>query len=246
MPYINNNGTKVYYEVEGEGEVAILINHGFGDTSITWKDQIAFLSQKYKVIIWDMRGHGRSDSPSDLAEYSEALTLSDMNCLLDACDVDKAVISGLSLGGYMSLSFNIINSERVQALMLFDTGPGFRNDQARDDWNKTSVTTSERLEASKLKPDSQHFSQQGLANAARGMLTQDDAKVMNSLAGITVPTLVLVGERDKAYINAANYMARKIPNAKKVVLEGAGHSSNIDKPDAFNQAVFAFLEDAGL
>ncbi|MBV1880665.1 MAG: alpha/beta hydrolase [Pseudomonadales bacterium] len=245
MPYFNNNGTQLYYEVKGEGEVAILITHGFGDTSLTWKHQIDFLSEKYKVIIWDLRGHGRSDSPSDIEEYSEALTLSDMNKLLDTCDVEKAVISGLSLGGYMSLAFNITNSERVQALMLFDTGPGFRNDKARDDWNQFSISKADRLEGGELKEGSEHFSQQGLANSARGMLTQDDAKVMNSLSTIAVPTLVLVGENDKPFFNACDHMAKKIPMAKKVVLEGAGHSANIDQPKAFNEAVLSFLRESG-
>lgn len=245
MAYISNNGVELYYEVEGDGEIAILITHGYGDTSITWRDQISVLSQKYKVIIWDLRGHGRSASPNDLSEYSEALTISDMNLLLDTCDVEKAVISGLSLGGYMSLVFNLTNPERVHALMLFDTGPGFRQDEARANWNKFSIAKADKLDSSTLKKDSEHTSQQGLANAARGMLTQEDAKVMDSLATIAVPTMVLVGEHDKPFFNAADHMAKKIPNAKKVILAGAGHSANIDQADAFNQEVLTFLEEAG-
>jgi len=73
------------------------------------------------------------------------------------------------------------------------------------------------------------------------MLTQADAQVIESLPGIKVPTLVVVGANDRPFLNAADYMAAKIPAATKVVVDGAGHASNIDQPDAFNNAVVDFL-----
>src|SRR3954462_9608853 len=96
-----------------------------------WGGQVAALAGRHQVIVWDMRGHGQSDSPDDPAAYSEAATVADMAAILDACGAERAVIGGLSLGGYMSLSFNLTHANRVPALMLFDTGPGFKKDEAR-------------------------------------------------------------------------------------------------------------------
>ncbi|HEY1447969.1 MAG TPA: alpha/beta hydrolase, partial [Caulobacteraceae bacterium] len=84
------------------------------------------------------------------------------------------------------------------------------------------------------------------ARAARGMLTQRDARVISSLPTVTAPSLVLVGADDTPFIAASDYMASKIPAAKKVVLANAGHAANIDQPEAFNAAVLGFLAEAGL
>jgi pimeloyl-ACP methyl ester carboxylesterase len=88
---------------------------------------------------------------------------------------------------------------------------------------------------------SQHRDASGLAGAARGMLTQQDDAVIRSLETIAVPSLVLVGSEDKHFLAATDYMERKIPGATKVVIEGAGHASNLHQPAAFNRAVEAFL-----
>ena len=94
----------------------MLLSHGYSATSAMWTGQVGPLSASHKLIIWDMRGHGNSDSPANPAEYSEALTTDDMAALLDAADAQTAVIGGLSLGGYMSLSFNVAFPHRVRAL----------------------------------------------------------------------------------------------------------------------------------
>jgi pimeloyl-ACP methyl ester carboxylesterase len=90
-----------------------------------------------------------------------------------------------------------------------------------------------------------HRNAKGIAHAARGMLTQRDAAVINSLGNIKVPSLVLVGEEDKGFLAATDYMASKIPRAKKVVIPKAGHAANIDNPVAFNQELMAFLGSIG-
>jgi pimeloyl-ACP methyl ester carboxylesterase len=87
-----------------------------------------------------------------------------------------------------------------------------------------------------------HQSASGLARAARGILVQHDARVMESLASISVPTLVVVGAQDTPFLGATDYMATKIPGATKVVLDDAGHAANVDQPEAFNQAVLTFLD----
>jgi pimeloyl-ACP methyl ester carboxylesterase len=87
-----------------------------------------------------------------------------------------------------------------------------------------------------------HRSAAGLARAARGMLAQFDSRVIESLESVTVPTLIIVGANDTPFLAGTDYMASKIPNAKKVVIPDAGHAANIDQPAAFNEAVLSFLE----
>ena len=151
----------------------------------------------------------------------------------------------------MSLAFYLAHPDRVRALLLFDTGPGFKNDEARAAWNKRAVETASTFETdglaslpsrSREMAMSTHRSAAGLARAARGMLTQRDARVIKSLPNIRVPVLIIVGSEDKAFLASADYMAAKIPNAYKVLIPQAGHASNLDQPETFNQSVVTFLE----
>src|SRR5579862_4810651 len=145
MPKIDRNGVKIHYEVHGSGPV-LLLTHGYSSTSAMWQGQIAALSKHHKLIVWDMRGHGQSDYPADPAAYSEALTVADMAALLDEVGASRAIVGGLSLGGYMSLAFYRAHPERVRALLIIDTGPGFKKDEARDTWNKRAHDTGDRYD----------------------------------------------------------------------------------------------------
>lgn len=208
---------------------ALILSHGFSATSAMWGPQVEALSRDHTLIVWDMRGHGQSASPDDPEAYSEALTVDDIASLLDAAGQQTAVVGGLSLGGYMSLAFHRAYPERVRGLMLFSTGPGYKNDQGRDAWNRRAEAMGRELE------------DDGLARAARGMLAQRDAAVIESLPKIAVPTLIVVGEHDEPFLQAGEYMARKIPGAAHVVVPAAGHTVNIDQADAFNAVVRRFL-----
>jgi pimeloyl-ACP methyl ester carboxylesterase len=254
MAKLDRDGVAIHYDIEGDGPV-LLLSHGYSATGAMWRGQVEALKDRFRVITWDMRGHGGSDYPDDPALYSEALTVGDMAALLDAAGAERAVLGGLSLGGYMSLAFNLTYSDRVRALLIIDTGPGFRNDAAREGWNKNALRTADRYETEGLARlqrgtaemrTSEHRDASGLVRAARGMLTQRDARVISSLPNIAVPTLVVVGADDAPFLAAADYMANKIPGAKKVVIPGAGHAANMDQPEAFNAAVRGFLLDEGL
>jgi pimeloyl-ACP methyl ester carboxylesterase len=249
MPSLDRSGVKIHYEVQGSGPV-ILLSHGYSATSRMWAGQVDALARDHKVVTWDMRGHGQSDYPDDQAAYTQSATVDDMAAILDAVGAKSAVVGGLSLGGYMSLAFTVKYPARVRALLIIDTGPGFKKDEAREGWNKTALETARAFEAdglARLKSRSAemasatHRSAVGLIRAARGMLTQHDASVINALPDIRVPSLVIVGSEDKPFLAATDYMAAKIPGAKKVVIANAGHAANIDQPAAFNAAVLSFL-----
>jgi pimeloyl-ACP methyl ester carboxylesterase len=248
VPELDRDGVAIHYEVHGQGPV-VLLSHGYSATCRMWDGQIEALRDRFQVVVWDMRGHGQSDYPADPAAYSEAATVEDMAAILRACGARRAVIGGLSLGGYMSLAFHRVHPEMTRALMIFDTGPGFRNADAREAWNERSRRRADDLDARGLPAlgasdevrMSRHRNASGLAGAARGMLTQSDDSVMRSLETVAVPSLVLVGSEDTHFLAATDYMARKIPGAMKVVIEGAGHAANLHRPAAFNRAVEAFL-----
>jgi len=250
MPKLNCDGVNIHYEIHGSG-APLLLTHGYSSTSQMWQGQIDALSKRHKLILWDMRGHGQSDYPADAAAYSEALTVADIAALLDAAGAGKAIIGGLSLGGYMSLAFYRAHPERVRALLIIDTGPGFKKDDAREVWNKRALDTGDRFDrdglaalasASRERSMVSHRDASGLARAARGMLTQRDARVIEFLPEIKVPSLVVVGADDTPFLAASDYMAAKIPGARKAVIPKAGHAVNIDQPQAFIEAVVPFLD----
>jgi len=248
MPNIDRRGVSIYYEDHGSGP-AVLLSHGYSATSRMWQGQVDALKDRYRVITWDMRGHGESDSPVDQGEYSEAKTVDDMAAILTHLAIESAVIGGLSLGGYMSMAFNVAHPKLVRALMLFDCGPGYKNPKARDGWNETAMKRAANFEAKGLAAlgssdevrVSTHKSADGLARAARGMLAQFDSRIIESLETISVPTLVLVGADDAPFLNASDYMSAKIPGAVRVTIPEAGHAANIHQPAAFNAAVESFL-----
>ncbi len=253
MPYIERNSVRIYYEDNGSGP-PILLSHGYGATSAMWGGQVEGFAGRYRLITWDMRGHGQSDSPADAALYSEAETVADMAAILDEAQVSRAVVGGLSLGGYMSLAFHRAHPERVHGLLLFDTGPGYRNPDGREAWNERAERRALSFEKNGLASAkkggeevkmSRHRSAQGLAHAARGILKQFDSSVIDSMPSIRVPTLVLIGERDTPFIAATDYMAAKIPGATKVVIPDAGHAANIHQPERFNETVATVLDPLG-
>ena len=251
MPTLDRNGVTIHYEVHGNGP-AVLLTHGYSATCRMWDGQIAAFKARYKVMVWDMRGHGQSAYPKETTAYSEALTVADIAAILDACGEQRAVIGGLSLGVAGVKGERHVAAERTRALMLFDTGPGFKKDDARQAWNARARTRADDLDARGLAAlgtsdevrQSRHRDATGLAGAARGMLAQRDDTVIRSLETIRVPTLVLVGANDTNFLAATDYMATKISGSMKVVIPDAGHAANLHQPSAFNRAMDTFL--AGL
>jgi pimeloyl-ACP methyl ester carboxylesterase len=250
MRFLDRDGVRIAFDVHGEGcaGLPLLLSHGYSSSSAMWAPNLAALASDRRVLTWDVRGHGESDSPEDPARYTEAASVEDMAAVLDACGVRRAAVGGLSLGGYLSLAFHAAHRDRVGALLLIDTGPGFRRAESREQWNRWAIERAEAFEAEGLDALSSssevrqgNHDPAGLARAARGILTQATSAVIDSLASIAVPTLVLVGAEDAPFLTAADYMAAKIPTATKVVLPGAGHASNLDRPEDFNREVRGFL-----
>jgi len=250
MPVLARPGGTISYEVTGSGRPPLLLTHGYGAAGAMFAQNLATASARNQVVTWDIRGHGGSESPADPDSYSADAALADMAALRAELDLDRVVLGGHSLGGYLSLDFALRHPEQVAGLVLIGTGPGFRNDAARDDWNRRAHRTAERLEErglAALGSSSELHGQRGdvggLARAARHTLTQRDSHVIDGLTTIQAPALVIVGADDTPFQAAADYMAAKLPHARKVVIAAAGHAPNVDQPEQFNAELRAFLDE---
>ena len=176
--------------------------------------------------------------------------VADMAAVLDAGGVDRAVIAGLSLGGFLSLLFYAAFPPKSQGADA--AGTQGRATRARRP-ARSGISTPRRTPVlwrrgvpmgSCRSPEisaARHATLAGLPHVARGMLTQHDARVIESLPGIAVPTLLMVGAEDRPFLDGMRYMARKIEGSQHVVVASAGHAVNIDQPLAVNRTLDEFL-----
>ena len=239
----------IHSEVTGAGP-AVLLTHGFAASSHMFAKTVPAIATDHTAIVWDMPGHGRSDAPDDPSAYSVRGFLDAMLGLIDAAGADRAVFLGHSLGGYLSLALALAHPDRVAGIVLVDTGPGYRNDAARDAWNEMAADYAANLQRRGLDgvpagaelSKGVHTSAVGLAITAHNVLTQHDAHVIDGLPTITAPTLVVVGELDEPFVKGSHYMASKIPDATLAVIDGAGHAPPVSHPDELNRVLRTFLE----
>jgi len=241
----------IAYTIHGRptGRTPVLLTHGFGASQAMWAPNLDALGVDRQVLTWDLPGHGTSVGSG---EFSHDGCIADMLGLLDVLGASRAVIGGMSLGGYLSLLFGARHPERVAALLFVDTGPGFRDVTAREAWNAWVDRLADDLEAdglAALRPGPELAAADhvagatGLAAAARAILRQRDGEAFESLGTIAVPTLIVVGADDDRFLAAADAMAHRIPGARKVTIESAGHAANMEQPAQFNRVVHEFLED---
>ncbi len=217
--------TNLNIEILGSGP-SLVLTHGVGSSLETWGAQVPVLSQHYTVIRWDLRGHGNSERPEDPDCYSRDLALNDLQSIVESHNNgEQTVLVGHSLGGYLSMALAITQPQLVKSLILIATGPGFRDPQARDKWNAGMEKMAESFD---------------LPSYVTGIAAQPDALVMDRLEEIKVPTLLIVGERDKRYHGGCAYLERKL-GATLVMIEGAGHMVHETHAQEVNQAIEAFL-----
>jgi pimeloyl-ACP methyl ester carboxylesterase len=233
-------------ETHGRGS-AMLMTHGFGATCRMWDEQIEEFTDRHRLILWDLPGHGESETPAH-ATTPDGL-VSDMLAMLDIAECGPTVLIGLGIGGTLGLRFWRAHPRRVRGLVLIGTMPGLRSPTARDIWNRQAdelAASMERdglgaLEGGAEVDPRLHTSPLALAAGARSLLTQQDDGALSWLAEIDIPVLILVGSEDKPNLTAAEFMARTIPDARKVVIPRANHAANMHKPAAVNAAIREFL-----
>jgi pimeloyl-ACP methyl ester carboxylesterase len=262
-----SDGARIYAEAHGAGP-PLLLSPGYCQTHENFRPQVEpFVAAGWRVVLWDYRGHGRSEVPEDPGAYSMGQVVDDIDRVLDwAAPGRRAVLGGLSFGGLASLHFALAHPQRVRALLLFASGPGFKKPEAQAGWEAQVGRIADRLERIGFEGFATgraagtaigHRPELPAAQAAGRAIEAQNPRgvarfgrrvagpvpgVVDELAEIGVPALVLVGARDNAYLRAAEVMAAKLPRATHVVVPEAGHVANIEQAEAFNRAVLGFLE----
>ena len=124
MPIARLNGIDINYEVHGDW-TPLVLTHGYSASLEMWRDQVAAFSAKYRLVIYDSRGHGKTTAPTGMEQYGLARDyVADKLALMDHLGIDQAYVGGLSMGGMIAQEFALQHPDRVKALLLFDTGPG--------------------------------------------------------------------------------------------------------------------------
>lgn len=194
---------------EGHGDPPIVFLHGMGGSAATWADCMALLRDHHRVVAIDLLGHGNSPVPDDPAEYTRDAALVDIDEVLAGLDA-PAVLVGHSLGGYLALAHAATRPGVARAIVVINTGPGFRDPDKREAWNERSRRNAHRF---------------GVPPQAANLNLQEDSVVMDRLAEIATPTLVLAGSADRPeYTTSGQYLERKMPSARLQVIEGGEHS----------------------
>ena len=254
------NDIQMGYTDTGIGKPVVLI-HGYPFNRSLWSEQIPALSNSYRVIVPDLRGFGETDASEGPATMNRMAQ--DVAELMDHLEIPRAVIGGLSMGGYVALAFYKQFPSRVRSLILADTrahadteeGKQTRAQQAEKALSEGMAGIADAMLPKLLKPDtvSKHpeivkfvrdmmlkMKPEGAAAALRGMAEREDQTQL--LSQISVPTLILVGAEDAITpVADSERMHRAIPGSRLVVLENAGHVSNIERTQQFNDALLEFL-----
>lgn len=255
------NGFFMEYQDQGSG-IPLLLIHGYPLNSTLWKPQIEGLIDTARIITPDLRGFGGSDPVEGV--YTMDLLARDCKELLDNLgEKQRIVVGGLSMGGYVTLAFQRLFPERVEAMILAATRPGPDSTEAKANRDRGVETALEqgtpaivdsmlpKMMSPKTyaeKPDLVRFSRnimetssvEGIIGALQGMKDRPDSTPL--LPHINKPVLILHGADDQLIpVKEAEAMQAAIPNAQLQILPDAGHLLNIEQPELFNKAIEQFL-----
>jgi pimeloyl-ACP methyl ester carboxylesterase len=256
----------LHVEAVGQGP-GVVLAHGFGGSARNWRPQVRSLRARFRVAVYDARGHARSEAPAEAEAYREAALVADLGRAAAATGDGQPVVGGLSMGAAVALRYALAHPGRVRGLVLasLPAGPGSGHGVASSARAFADALERDGLEgagerfvwgpASGLDAAGATLVRQGfrehephaLAHTLREFLaTLAPAEALAApLADIGLPVLVIAGERDTGSLAAARALAARLPHAELVVIAGAGHVVNLSAPAAFDAALLAFLARVG-
>ncbi len=252
----------IHHTVIGDGPPVVLLHGGTGSSESYWSSQVPVLGEHFRLILMDHRGFGESDYEG---EFSIPACAGDLAALLDELEVESASIVGLSLGGAIALQFALDRPERVRRLVLADSFSGVFTEHFRRFINFALIESiqqgghdlmfelnllfafSERYvgeHASEFEEQKAAWRAMDVERYVESLRAIRDWSVDDRLGEIEAPTLVLWGTEDievpRVY---SQRLVDGLPHAVLSLIDGAGHKSCADRPEAFNKAVLAFLKD---
>jgi pimeloyl-ACP methyl ester carboxylesterase len=262
--FLRHNGARIYYEAEGDGEPVLFIHAGVANLRM-WDDQAAALSDRYRVIRFDTRGYGRTES-----EHVEFSNRADAAAVLGEVGEDSAHVVGLSRGGQIALDFVLEQPDRARSLTVVAGGVGgFEADVATTvewdeveewweakDWQRLTDfevaywvdgpgQPADRVEPEIRAKVAEWISSNYRAEKEEGVPQVLDPPAATRLDDLRVPLLVIVGELDDDATKASmRHLAERVPGARVESFPTA-HMVNLEQPERFNEVLGAFLDGVG-
>jgi 3-oxoadipate enol-lactonase len=261
VPRLRIRDIELYYDMMGKGPPVLLI-HGLGSSARDWELQIPAFSQHYRVVAYDVRGHGQSDKPP--GPYSLPLYASDAAELMMALEIAPAHVVGISMGGMIAFQLAVSQPELVKSLVIVNSGPELVPRSVSErlqvvqrqlvvrllGMRKMGEILSQRMFP---KPEQEElrrvFVERWAENDPRAYLASVRAivgwSVADRLEEIRCPALIVAADQDYTPLAVKEACAARMPHAELVVIEDSRHGTTADQPEAFNAAVLAFLARQG-
>jgi pimeloyl-ACP methyl ester carboxylesterase len=260
MPHADIGGQRLHYEDTGSGDDVIVFSHGLLMDHSMFQPQIEALGDDWRCITWDERAHGATQSTDAPFDYWEMAD--DLLGLLDHLGIERAVLAGMSQGGFLSLRAALKQPDRVRALVLMDTQAGVEDaektqayNQLMEAWMAPDGPPQQALDTVSAIILGLDFADAPLWQERWVAMPKSDVRraydtligreddVAPRLSELTMPALVVHGEQDLAIDHSlAARLAAALPDGELVSVPGAGHAANLTHPDQVNAALLSFLE----
>ncbi|MDW3217297.1 MAG: alpha/beta fold hydrolase [Acidimicrobiales bacterium] len=211
----------------GSGPTVLFV-HGLDSDADVWTPAIDLLDDHTCVAV-DLPGHGGSPVSEDPADYEREALLEDLDRVLSTLDA-PVVLVGHSLGGYLGMAYALTRPGAIGAMVLVSTGPGFRDPEARESWNR------------RVRENAKDYD---IPEVAAAVAFHVDSMVIDRMTELTLPLALVIGDGDKAYLGANDYMEKKLPHAERTTVEGARHYVMRSHPEAVAAAVRSMSAAAG-
>ncbi len=271
MPLYGDSGERIAYEVTPgpEGAPPIVLIHGFTASRASFLSNIPGLARRFTVVSVELLGHGESDAPASVEAYGPGPATARLRGLLDALGYDRVLLCGHSLGAALALRFALDEPDRLAGLVVLNSNsaagtpawreaalPGMRSMAASIREHGVGVMKETRLypgHSKRLPPEArdaliasfESARPEGFAGTAEGLVVNINS--WERLPELSVPTLVVIGDRDLDFVKNAPAFVDRLPEglADTFTIEGAGHAANLEQPALFNAAVIGFAEAIG-
>ena len=262
------NGVTLHVEEIGSGEPIIFV-HEFGGDARSWQPQVEHFSRHYRCVVYNARGYPPSDVPEDETLYGQHLSTADLKGVLDALDIERAFVVGLSMGAYTGLMLSMQHPERVRALVFASGGSGAYPETRKQFLADTTAVAEKILQANSVEAAgissgpsrvqlqnknqtvweqfAAHLSEHSAVGSAYTLRHVQAERpslydLTDDLRAVTTPTLLVVGDEDESCLDVNLYLKRTMPYTGLSIFPKSGHLLNLEEPERFNSLIDEFFQ----